>query len=88
MLNERRVIELIKAFIKNPNVESANKLINCNVDAFMCNVDDEGRFCRGCVWTPVCWAYKVYPVLVTDEQISAMVLDAMRILAIYEAENA
>ena len=91
MLNEKRVIELLKAFIENPSAKNAIKMVRPRVEAMNIipceEANDSGRLCENCVWEPICrYGKKVDQI--TDEEVSSMVLDAMKIVAIREAEHA
>ena len=89
----KKAIRVIKQFIKKPSAGKAVRMVrsrlNGGLEIYMCDVaNDKDRFCFDCVWDPVCQVYEVKPDDVTDEEVSAMVLDAMEMLARYEAEHA
>ena len=91
MLSEK-AIRSIKELIENPNVERAMRMIpfeeTGDLNVFMCDVAGEGhRPCEKCVWKSIC-QFPRSADKITDEILSEMVLDAMRMLAIDEAENA
>ena len=98
MLNEReaskKIVKLIKAFIENPSAESAIGTARAvaSYDLHMCGVSVDWYshgwegVCRKCVWKLVCHGRE--PKIITDEEVSAMVLDAIRIVTLYEAKNA
>jgi hypothetical protein len=94
MLREKR-IEVIKAFIENPNAITAMRMVYSREEdlnmALPCeDADDWNRRCDECVWGSVCHSYRGSGDFKTipDEEMSAMVLDAMKLLAMYEAKNA
>ena len=82
-------IQLIKVFIDQPSVENAKRAAHSleNDKLHTCGVSDEwdGPCCE-CVWEPVC-QWREHYRQITDEMISAMVLDAIKRLAVYEAKH-
>ena len=86
MLN-KKTIRLMKEFIENPNTYNAMKASNSK--CYICRVDDEdNRLCAECAWFLVCHIDRVDLCKITDEMLSEMVLDAIRIVAIHEAKHA
>ena len=81
----KEVIEIIKQFIENPNaenvIETARTLV-AQHNFHMCALS--GCRCSGCIWESACPEYEP-DGNITDEEISAMVLDAIRTVAISEA---
>ena len=76
--------------------------VNRGLNSLICEVlGDKDRFCRGCAWEPICQLFipsyrvtekeisaMVRADVVTDERLSAMLLDAIQLLAMCEAKNA
>ena len=90
-MHDERVIKAIKQFIENPNGENAMRMFGPQkifLDITPCQeLDDWNRLCRECIWNPICRHRKV-PSTITDEEMSGMVLEAVQLLAMYEAKNA
>ena len=89
-MRDKRRIQLIKEFIENPSVKRAEAML-CNkeeaLNILLClELADWNECCEKCVWQPIC-RYGKSANQVTDEEMSSMVLDATRALAIYEAEH-
>ena len=93
MLDEKtdeEVIEAIKQFIENPNAGNAIETVRvfASYDLYVCSVSDYWYgFCYECMWESACQGCEPEENI-TDEEVSAMVLDAIRIVAVYEAKNA
>ena len=86
MLDEK-VARLVKTFIENPNIENVVWMVDAAWRICMLE-DDATRACSECVWCPVCGSYRIDRNKMTDEKLSAMLLDAIQVLAMYETKNA
>ena len=86
MLRKQR-IQSMEKFIENPSIKKAVEVVHSENISLCVALDDRDRPCEGCVWDPVCCIGTANPDKVTDAELSAMVLDAMQLLAVYEAEH-
>ena len=86
-----QTMQAMKEFIDNPNIrramEAAHSLLHvCGTSNY------RNASCIKCVWYPLCKLYKIdiakAEAEITDEMLSEMVLDAVKIVAICEAKNA
>ena len=83
-----RIIGLIKEFVKNPSAKKAIETVHSGSCIIYEVPGYEEQLCRDCAWEPICQVYNITPDEITEEEVSAMVLAAMKLLAICEAENA
>ena len=80
-------IQLMKAFIDNPSAKRATEAGRSSLCMCWVADHDEEVDCMGCAWEPICQMPQADPSLLTDEEISTMLLDAIKRLAIYEAKH-
>ena len=80
-------VQAIRAFIDNPCAEKAIEAGHCSLCMCWIADYDEGQSCEECIWDIACQPYTVDPASITDEEVSVLLLDAIKRLTIYEAEH-
>ena len=86
MIDEKELNRLMKEFIENPSIKIGTKIMSsgwCYGCVREMNEVWDDRSCPECVWYLVRTARGKG---ISDEMLSTMVLDAMQMLAAYEAK--
>ena len=88
---DERIMKLMKAFIENPSAEKIVEMLDtiwriCIIEGHINR--PLYRVCSECVFDPICRIQKADPDIITDEEISTALLDAMKIVEMDGAENA
>ena len=87
----KTLVKLLKDFIKDPNVDNVINVVKLGWCVCGLKIDEDDIACSECVWHPVCGcgprSYNSARHDVTEGMLSLMLLDAVAMVAEYEARR-